>query len=44
MNELVSDLETKLAAARLGGGEKASARMKGKGKLLPRERWASSLL
>jgi 3-methylcrotonyl-CoA carboxylase beta subunit len=38
MDGLVADLETKLASARLGGGEKARQRMKGKGKLLPRER------
>ena len=39
MDALVSDLESKLASARMGGGEKARARMKEKGKLLPRERW-----
>ena len=38
MGALVEDLESKLAAARQGGGPKASARMKSKGKLLPRER------
>ena len=39
MDTLVEDLESKLAAARQGGGPKAAARMKGKGKLLPRERY-----
>lgn len=39
MDTLVEDLELKLAAARQGGGAKAAARMKGKGKLLPRERY-----
>jgi len=40
MDALVEDLESKLAAARQGGGPKAAARMKSKGKLLPRERYA----
>ncbi|KAF9651901.1 carboxyl transferase [Thelephora ganbajun] len=40
MDILVEDLESKLAAARQGGGPKAVARMKSKGKLLPRERLA----
>jgi len=39
MDALVEDLESKLAAAREGGGPKAAARMKNKGKLLPRERY-----
>ena len=39
MDALVEDLESKLAAARQGGGPKAAARMKSKGKLLPRERY-----
>ena len=39
MDALVEDLESKLAAARQGGGPKAAARMKDKGKLLPRERY-----
>ncbi|TFK43769.1 carboxyl transferase [Crucibulum laeve] len=38
MDELVADLETKTAAARLGGGAKAAERMRSKGKRLPRER------
>lgn len=38
MDELVGDLETKLAEARQGGGLKASERMRNKGKRLPRER------
>jgi len=39
MNELVRDLEQKMAAARRGGGPKAAERMKSKGKRLPRERF-----
>jgi len=39
MDALVEDIESKLAAARQGGGPKAAARMKSKGKLLPRERY-----
>ncbi|WP_328871566.1 methylcrotonoyl-CoA carboxylase [Streptomyces sp. NBC_00287] len=35
---LVEELRTKLAAARLGGGEKARARHTARGKLLPRDR------
>ncbi|EPQ57754.1 carboxyl transferase [Gloeophyllum trabeum ATCC 11539] len=38
MDELVKDLETKMAEARLGGGAKAAERMRSKGKKLPRER------
>ncbi|KXN92290.1 putative methylcrotonoyl-CoA carboxylase beta chain, mitochondrial [Leucoagaricus sp. SymC.cos] len=38
MNELVKDLEIKMAQARLGGGPKAAERMRSKGKKLPRER------
>ena len=39
MDALVEDLESKLAAARQGGGPKAATRMRSKGKLLPRERY-----
>ena len=35
---LVEDLESKLATGRQGGGTKAAAKMKGKGKLSPIER------
>ncbi|KAF7352509.1 Carboxyl transferase [Mycena venus] len=38
MDQLVADLEAKLAAARLGGGAKAAERFRSKGKKLPRER------
>ncbi|KAF9569272.1 carboxyl transferase [Agrocybe pediades] len=38
MDELVKNLESKLAKARQGGGPKAAERMKSKGKRLPRER------
>jgi 3-methylcrotonyl-CoA carboxylase beta subunit len=38
MDELVSDLETKIAQAKEGGGTKAQERMRSKGKKLPRER------
>ncbi|KZT23946.1 carboxyl transferase [Neolentinus lepideus HHB14362 ss-1] len=38
MDELVKDLEAKMAEARLGGGAKAAERMRSKGKKLPRER------
>lgn len=44
MDALVEDLESKLAAARQGGGPKAAARMKSKGKLLPRERYEKGTL
>ncbi|KAH9013562.1 carboxyl transferase [Lactarius hengduanensis] len=40
MDEVVADLEAKLAKAREGGGEKAAKRMRNKGKKLPRERLA----
>lgn len=40
MDEVVADLEVKLAKAREGGGEKAAKRMRNKGKKLPRERLA----
>ncbi|KAI0261351.1 carboxyl transferase [Gloeopeniophorella convolvens] len=40
MDEVVADLEAKIAAAREGGGAKAAARMRNKGKKLPRERLA----
>src|SRR4051812_6309772 len=36
--ELAAELREKLAAARLGGGEKARARHTARGKLLPRDR------
>ena len=39
MDALVEDLESRLADARQGGGPKAAARMKNRGKLLPRERY-----
>ncbi|KAF9448234.1 carboxyl transferase [Macrolepiota fuliginosa MF-IS2] len=38
MDELIKDLERKMAKARLGGGPKAAERMRSKGKKLPRER------
>jgi 3-methylcrotonyl-CoA carboxylase beta subunit len=38
MDELVHDLEDKMAKARLGGGPRAAERMRNKGKKLPRER------
>jgi 3-methylcrotonyl-CoA carboxylase beta subunit len=44
MDELVADLEQKMAEARLGGGPKAVERMRSKGKKLPRERYVSVLL
>lgn len=40
MDEVVADLEAKLAKAREGGGAKAAERMRNKGKKLPRERLA----
>ncbi|GJJ16017.1 hypothetical protein Clacol_010296 [Clathrus columnatus] len=43
MDELVNDLKTKLAQSRRGGSEKAQAKMKDSGKLLPRERLSSLL-
>jgi len=39
MDEVVADLEAKLAKAREGGGAKAAERMRNKGKKLPRERY-----
>ena len=42
MDELVKDLESKMATARRGGGEKAAERMRAKGKRLPRERFGDS--
>ena len=39
MDELVKDLEVKMATARQGGGAKAAERMRTKGKRLPRERF-----
>lgn len=44
MDELVADLERKAAEARLGGGVKASERMRSKGKKLPRERYVLRVL
>ena len=38
MDQVVADLDAKLAAAREGGGAKAAERMRSKGKKLPRER------
>jgi 3-methylcrotonyl-CoA carboxylase beta subunit len=38
MDELVADLESKLAHAKEGGGSKAQEKMRSKGKKLPRER------
>lgn len=40
MDDVVADLEAKLAKAREGGGAKAAERMRNKGKKLPRERLA----
>lgn len=40
MDQVVADLDEKLAAAREGGGAKATERMRSKGKKLPRERLA----
>ncbi|KAI0253491.1 carboxyl transferase [Lactifluus subvellereus] len=40
MDQVVADLEAKLAQAREGGGAKAAERMHSKGKKLPRERLA----
>ena len=39
MDDLVRDLEVKMATARQGGGAKAAERMRAKGKKLPRERF-----
>jgi Carboxyl transferase domain len=39
MDQVVADLDAKLAAAREGGGAKAAERMRNKGKKLPRERY-----
>ena len=41
MDAVVSEFESKVAAARLGGGMKAAERMRNKGKKLPRERCVS---
>jgi 3-methylcrotonyl-CoA carboxylase beta subunit len=41
MDQVVSDLDAKLAAAREGGGAKAAERMRNKGKKLPRERYST---
>ncbi|TDL21132.1 carboxyl transferase [Rickenella mellea] len=43
MDNLIASLESELSDARLGGGTKAAERMKGKGKMLPRERLAALL-
>ena len=39
MDQVLTDLDAKLAAAREGGGAKAAERMRSKGKKLPRERY-----
>ena len=39
MDQLVADLDEKLAQAREGGGAKAAERMRSRGKKLPRERY-----
>ena len=44
MDELVKDLEAKMATARQGGGERAAERMRAKGKRLPRERFGNSAI
>ena len=44
MDELVKDLEVKMATARQGGGVKAAERMRAKGKRLPRERFGNSTI
>jgi 3-methylcrotonyl-CoA carboxylase beta subunit len=41
MDQVVADLDAKLAAAREGGGAKAAERMRNKGKKLPRERYST---
>lgn len=38
MDAVVSEFESTVAKARLGGGAKAAERMRGRGKKLPRER------
>lgn len=43
MDQVVADLDAKLAAAREGGGAKAAERMRSKGKMLPRERYRTVL-
>lgn len=43
MDELVQDLEEKVSVARQGGSAMAVERMRSKGKLLPRERLATSI-
>jgi 3-methylcrotonyl-CoA carboxylase beta subunit len=43
MDELIADLDEKLAQAREGGGTKAAERMRSKGKKLPRERCLFSI-
>jgi len=43
MDQVVADLDARLAAAREGGGAKAAERMRSKGKKLPRERYRISL-
>lgn len=39
MDQVIADLDAKLAVAREGGGAKAAERMRSKGKKLPRERY-----
>lgn len=41
MEALISDLDAKMAQARLGGGPRATERMRSKGKKLPRERYVA---
>lgn len=44
MDQVVADLDAKLATAREGGGPKAAERMRSKGKKLPRERYRTIFL
>jgi 3-methylcrotonyl-CoA carboxylase beta subunit len=41
MDQVVADLDEKLAAAREGGGAKPAERMRSKGKKLPHERYST---
>jgi 3-methylcrotonyl-CoA carboxylase beta subunit len=43
MDQVVADLDEKLAQAREGGGARAAERMRSKGKKLPRERYRFSV-
>lgn len=38
MDDLIADVDCKMAMARLGGGSKAAKKVKNQGKKLPRER------